>query len=96
LGVDGPIEIPASPGQTITVTLAWRALSTPPQDLVRFVHMLGHDGKPLAQEDALPCGGACNAPSWLPGEVLIEQARLKIPETLAPGQYSLAAGWYDA
>jgi len=96
LGVDEPAEIPASPGQTITVTLVWQALSTPPGDLVRFVHMLGPDGKPLAQEDSLPCAGACRAPSWLPGEVFVEQARLTLPAGLAPGQYPLAVGWYDA
>jgi 4-amino-4-deoxy-L-arabinose transferase-like glycosyltransferase len=96
LGVDEPVEIPASPGQTITVTLVWQALNTPPRDLVRFVHMLGPDGKPLAQEDSLPCAGACRAPSWLPGEVLVEQAHLTIPAGLVAGQYPLAAGWYDA
>jgi len=96
LGVNEAAEIPARPGQTITVTLVWQALSTPPRDLVRFVHMLGVDGKPLAQADSLPCSGACRSPSWLPGEVLVEQARLTIPDGLAAGQYSLAAGWYDA
>jgi hypothetical protein len=63
---------------------------------VRFVHLLGRDGKPLAQEDALLCAGACQAPSWLPGEVLVDQASLTIPAGLAPGKYPLAAGWYDA
>jgi hypothetical protein len=96
LGVDEPAKIPASPGQTITVTLVWQALGTPPRDLVRFVHMLGPDSKPLAQEDSVPCAGACSALSWLPGEILVDQARLTIPAGLAAGQYRLAAGWYDA
>jgi hypothetical protein len=96
LGVDAPVQIPANPGQPITVTLVWRALSTPPGDLVRFVHMLGPDGKPLAQEDSAPCAGACGSLSWLPGEVLVEQARLTIPTGLAAGQYPLAVGWYDS
>jgi hypothetical protein len=96
LGVDEPGEIPAVPGQAITVTLVWQALNTPPGDLVRFLHMLGSDGKPLAQEDSLPCAGACRAPSWLPGEVFVEQARLTVPAGLAAGQYALAVGWYDA
>jgi 4-amino-4-deoxy-L-arabinose transferase-like glycosyltransferase len=96
VGVDEDDEIAVRPGQTITVTLVWQALSTPPRDLVRFVHLLGTDGKPLAQEDKLPCAGECSAPSWLPGEVLIDQARLTIPDGLAAGKYLLAAGWYDA
>jgi 4-amino-4-deoxy-L-arabinose transferase-like glycosyltransferase len=96
LGVDEANEIIVSPGQTITVTLVWQALRTPPRDLVRFVHMLGPDGKPVAQQDAPPCSGACSAPSWLPGEVLVDQASLTIPDGLASGTYRLAAGWYDA
>ena len=71
--------IPVVAGQPITVTLAWRALSTPSRDLVRFLHVLGPDGRPVAQEDSQPCAGACPAPSWLPGEVLVDQARLDDP-----------------
>ena len=83
LGLDAPsTEIPVTTGQPITVTLAWRALSTPPRDLVRFLHVLGPDGRPVAQEDSQPCAGACPAPSWLPGEVLTDQARLTIPADL--------------
>jgi hypothetical protein len=95
LGLDGVPEISTKPGEAITVTLVWQALSTP-RDLVRFVHLLGPDGKPLAQEDTVPCAGGCSAPSWLPGEVLVDQARLTIPDGLAPGKYPLVAGWYDA
>jgi 4-amino-4-deoxy-L-arabinose transferase-like glycosyltransferase len=96
LGIDEPAELPASPGETITVTLVWQALNRPPRDLVRFVHMLGPDGKPLAQEDSAPCAGACGAATWIPGEVIVEQVPLTIPAGLAAGRYPLAAGWYDA
>lgn len=96
VGVDEAAEIVVRPGQTITMTLVWQALGTPSADLVRFVHMLGADGEPLAQEDSLPCAGACNASSWLAGEYFVEQATLTIPDGLAVGRYPLAAGWYDA
>jgi hypothetical protein len=97
LGVDAPGgSLEAVPGQAITLTLAWQALETPQVDLVRFVHLLGPDGRPVAQSDSAPCEGACPAPSWLPGEVLVEQVRLAIPENLAAGSYPLAVGWYGA
>jgi len=92
----GQAMIPVAAGQPITVTLAWRVLNTPPRDLVRFLHVLGPDGRPVAQEDSLPCAGACPAPSWLPGEVLADQVRLTIPPDLPAGTYPLAVGWYDA
>ena len=92
----GQAVISVAAGQPITVTLAWRVLETPSRDLVRFLHVLGPDGRPVAQEDNLPCAGACSAPSWLPGEVLVDAARLTIPADLPAGTYPLAIGWYDA
>jgi hypothetical protein len=83
-------------GQAITLTLAWQAQATPSQDLVRFVHLLDAEGRPVAQQDSRPCGGECPATSWLPGEVLIETVQLQTPAGLLPGSYRLAVGWYDA
>ncbi|MBI3957898.1 MAG: hypothetical protein HY328_03735 [Chloroflexi bacterium] len=89
-------SISVAAGQPVTLTLAWRALETPPRDLVRFIHVLGADGRPVAQEDSPPCASACPATSWLPGEVFVEQARLTLPVDLPAGSYPLAVGWYDA
>jgi 4-amino-4-deoxy-L-arabinose transferase-like glycosyltransferase len=92
----GQVVMPVTAGEPLTLTLAWQALGTPPRDLVRFVHMLGSDGRPVAQQDSPPCAGACPAPSWLPGEILIDQVRLEIAANLPEGAYPLAVGWYDA
>ncbi len=88
--------ITVAPGETITVTLVWRALATPEGELVRFVHALGSDGKPVAQMDSAPCEGQCPAPSWREGEYLTDVVRISIPADAAPGDYPLAAGWFDA
>lgn len=92
----GQAVIAVAVGQPITLTLVWRVLDTPKRDLTRFIHVLGPDGRPVAQVDGAPCGGECPAMSWLAGEVLVEQARLVIPADLAAGDYPLAIGWYDA
>ena len=63
---------------------------------MRFIHLLGPEGLPVAQLDGPPCGGECPASSWLPGEVLLEDVRLQVPAGLPPGSYQLAVGWYDA
>lgn len=96
LGTNTPSPLLTAPGLTVTVTLAWQPLITPSQDLVRFVHLLGPDGLPVAQQDGRPCAGACPASSWLPGEVLSEEVQLSIPANLPTGTYRLAVGWYDA
>jgi 4-amino-4-deoxy-L-arabinose transferase-like glycosyltransferase len=90
-----PGTIQAVAGQPITFTLVWRANETPAGDLVRFVHLLGADGKPVAQLDTPPCGGQCPATSWLLDEVIVDPVQLALPGGLAPGSYPLAVGWYD-
>ena len=94
LGVDAPPEIPVSAGGSISMTVVWQALSTSKIDLVRFVHAVGADGRPVAQRDGPPCDGACPTTSWLPGEVLTDTLVLQVPDGVAPGAYPLAAGWY--
>ncbi|MEZ4767831.1 MAG: hypothetical protein R2844_05325 [Caldilineales bacterium] len=96
LGTETPPLLDVAPGQPITVTLAWQALATPGQDLVRFVHLLNGDGLVVAQQDSRPCAGQCPSSSWLPGEVLLEDVSVQTPSDLLPGVYRLAVGWYDA
>ncbi len=89
----GALRITA--GQTLTLTLVWRAERTAENELTRFVHLIGLDGRPAAQEDTVPCQAACPATSWLSGEILLDQATLPIPANLAAGRYPLVVGWYD-
>jgi hypothetical protein len=97
LGLNMPAgQVQVRAGQPVTVSLAWQPLRSPAGDLSRFVHVLGPDRRPVAQRDGPPCEGNCPSPSWLPGEVLVDQVRVDIPSDLAPGVYSLAVGWYDA
>ncbi len=95
LGLASPQAVRASAGQSVTITLAWRALGTPAGDWVRFVHVLGQDGRPVAQADGRPCSGGCPTASWLPGEVVVDPVELAIPAGLPAGTYPLATGWYD-
>ncbi|MCX7707793.1 MAG: hypothetical protein N2204_07280, partial [Anaerolineae bacterium] len=102
LGANAPEEVQAgrailrvAAGQTLALTLVWRAERTAEHDLMRFVHLIGPDGRPVTQEDIVPCQGACPVTSWIPDEILLDQVRLQIPPGLAPGSYPLAIGWYD-
>ncbi len=103
LGVDAPPGARAGPdalsvaaGQPLRLTLIWQAHRAADRELTRFVHLLGADGRPIAQEDRAPCHGACAAPSWLSGEILSDEATLETPPDLPAGRYRLAVGWYDA
>ncbi len=95
LGADGTDALAIKAGQPLTFTLAWQALVTPQANLVRFVHLLGPDGRLAAQQDSVPCQGGCPSSSWLPGEILLDPVELALPADLPAGSYTLAVGWYD-
>lgn len=83
------------PGETLEVPLVWQVQEPSTRPLVRFVHLLGADGKPVAQHDSAPCEGECPSSSWLAGEVLTDTVTLSIADDVLAGSYSLATGWYD-
>lgn len=84
------------PGDAVQLDLVWRVQNVPDADLVRFVHVVSADGQLVAQQDAVPCAGACPSKSWLPGEILVDRAQIILPADMPEGGYSLATGWYDA
>jgi 4-amino-4-deoxy-L-arabinose transferase-like glycosyltransferase len=95
LGIDTPPAITVAPGEELILTLVWQPKSEPVAPLVRFVHLLGAEGRPLAQQDGAPCAGECPAPSWLVDEILVDPVRLPLPADLPSGDYRLVTGWYD-
>lgn len=95
LGVDAPGDIVVTPGATLTVTLLWQPLRTETRPLVRFAQLLNGAGQLAAQQDTVPCDGACPATGWLAGEYLLDTATLSLPPDLPAGAYTLITGWYD-
>jgi hypothetical protein len=95
LGVNITGEIRIAPGETITIPLVWQVIGASEEPLVRFVHLLGADGRPVAQQDTVPCEGQCPSTSWLAEEILLDPATLTAPAELPAGEYQLVAGWYD-
>ncbi|MGH2541415.1 MAG: hypothetical protein ACRDIB_01375, partial [Ardenticatenaceae bacterium] len=89
------------PGDTLPVTLGWRAGdAAPAADYTAFVQLLGPSGL-VAQSDAYPTarleGRTLVRPTsgWVAGEVVGDHHILTVPLTLPPGDYRLIAGLYD-
>jgi hypothetical protein len=84
------------PGDSVEVTLYWRALSSPGQNLKAFLHLTDAalTGQP-AQHDGDPGGGFTPTTRWLPGELVPDTHRLILPVDLPPGRYVLWAGLYE-
>lgn len=88
-----------APGETVNVTLYWKALAPLRQDYTVFVHLLGgHNpatGSPLwAGHDGQPDGGHYPTTRWQPGEVILDVHPLAVPPDAPPGEYQLEIGLY--
>jgi len=84
------------PGDTVTVTLYWRALRQLDRDYKAFVHLTDAAiTRQPAQHDGDPNGGFTPTTRWLPGELVPDTHRLGLPAGLEPGRYLLWAGMYE-
>ena len=84
------------PGDTVSVTLYWRALRTLDQDYKTFVHLIDAEvTRQPAQHDGDPGGGFTPTTRWLAGEIVPDMHHLQLPADLEPGRYRLWAGMYE-
>jgi hypothetical protein len=95
LGADLGPE-PVQPGGTLRVTLYWQALVEMDIPYTVFVHLLGPDEEVLVGRDSEPVSGTRPTTGWVPGEYVADPHDLSIPANLAPGEYVIEVGLYDA
>ena len=95
-----PARIDAEPGDVITLTLEWRALSTPQRALKTFIHSLRLDGQPVADavnRDSYPGTGNLPVADWQAGMTWNEQYVIRVADTAARQQViQLVVGLDDA
>src|SRR5581483_4520690 len=84
------------PGETVTITLYWKALGVPEKPYTAFVHLLDKESKPQAQRDAQPLNGGRPTQTWVTGEFLTDPYPVEINAQVPPGEYAIEIGWYDA
>jgi 4-amino-4-deoxy-L-arabinose transferase-like glycosyltransferase len=81
----------ARPGDAIRVLTYWRVSRVEAAPLVMFAHLLGPDGRLMAQEDRLDV-----APETLhAGDEFLQTHRLVLPSDAQPGAYRIAFGLYS-
>jgi len=79
---------------SLSVVLYWSAPRALTEDYTVFVQLLSPSGELAAQSDSQPANGALPTSSWLPGEVIRDEHRLRLPASSPPGTYRLIAGLY--
>jgi hypothetical protein len=84
------------PGDTVEVTLYWRALRDLGQDYKTFIHLTDADiTRQPTQHDDDPGGDYTPTTRWLPGELVPDTHRLTLPTDLPPGRYHIWADMYE-
>ncbi|GAB4571524.1 MAG: hypothetical protein Kow0077_08400 [Anaerolineae bacterium] len=90
-------EASYAPGDALTLTLFWRAETTPTARYKVFVHLFSDpNAPPPAQHDSEPGGGLAPTVNWPPETTIIDRHGILIPPDLPPGDYTLAIGVYAA
>jgi len=78
-------------GAPAALTLQWESVKDVDTSLAVFVHLLGPDGKIVAQSDGPPAAGRAPTDGWAPGDVVDDRRELTAP----PGSYRVEVGLYD-
>ncbi len=89
------LQRPLRPGNTLPVTLRWRALRPLDRSYLVFVHLLTNDMQTLiTQDDGVPANGTNPTNTWRPGEIIVDPHQLTIPPNTPAGTYQVRVGLY--
>jgi 4-amino-4-deoxy-L-arabinose transferase-like glycosyltransferase len=83
------------PGDTLDLTLVWRAADGPTADRWKvFTHLLDGSSTVVAQRDAEPDNNLKPTNTWQKGEQVLDNYGIAIPQNLPAGSYTLEIGMY--
>jgi 4-amino-4-deoxy-L-arabinose transferase-like glycosyltransferase len=82
------------PGDEVELKLFWQVDVVPEVDYTVFTQLLDANGVFVTGFDSQPLGGYFPTSQWPANEIVTDVIRLPVPDTLAPGQYTLITGLY--
>lgn len=87
---------PAQPraGEVLELGLYWQPVERIDRDWTTFVHLLDEQGNRLAQIDRVPGNEIYPPTLWEPGQLIVDQYELSLPDDLPAGRYRIEFGWY--
>jgi hypothetical protein len=85
-----------APGDMLTVVPIWVSDGAVERSYKVFCHLLSPNGALVGQRDGLPLYGVRPTPSWRAGEIIEDSYEILLDGDLAPGEYELSVGMYDA
>ncbi len=88
-------EKPLRPGETLELTLYWRAKEEVEKSYIVFTHLLDSEGNIRGQQDGIPVEGMYPTSSWPAGQIVEDRHRIPIADVAPAGDYRLAVGLYE-
>jgi hypothetical protein len=85
---------PLQPGDTIDLTLFWRAQRSTDETHKVFIQSFYGNGTMVAQRDAYPVCGTRDTWQWDPGELIADVHRVPVKADAPDGLYPLYVGMY--
>ena len=82
------------PGTEFVVNIHWQASAAMSEAYTSFLHLVGPDGRLIAQDDHELGRGFYRTIFWQPDEVIREKYTLALPQNAPIGEYVLRAGAY--
>jgi len=82
-------------GQSLRLTLYWRAEQQMDRSWKVFTHLLDGRSQIWGQWDSVPMGGTYPTLGWWVGEVVPDEYEIPIRSDAPPGHYRLEVGMYD-
>lgn len=86
----------AAPGETIRVTLYWKALAPMSTDYTVFVHLTGEGMDIWGQQDSQPQGGLAPTSDWQAGQIIRDEYLVRVKDETPALVCTLEVGLYDA
>jgi hypothetical protein len=80
--------------EAVDITLWWQVEAKMQRDYTAFIHIVGHDGIVLTQEDTLLQSSNGTSSKWRVGQVQTNEHQLLLPSDAEPGQYTVVIGVY--
>jgi hypothetical protein len=84
-----------SAGDSVHLTLYWRALSEMDTSYTVFTHLIDGQNHIWGQKDGIPGDGSLPTSSWLEGEYIIDGYEIPVRVDAPPDAYLLEIGMYD-
>ncbi len=82
-------------GESLHLTLYWRALAKTQKDYTVFTHLMDEEGRIWGQKDNFPAGGTRPTSGWLVGEIVVDEYDIPVRGDAPPGEYTIEIGMYD-